>query len=218
MALVVWAATLEATRPRRGVPVLVLLALAGMLRPEAWFLAAMYWVLGGVEGDAGASGFMYAALAASGPSCGPRSTTWSPATRCSRCKYTRRRPRISAASARCPSCRAAIPGSSRTSSSCRCSLAAGLGAVLGVVISPRRMLMPIVLLRRRAGDVHRDRRRRRVGDRALPGRPGAGADGAGGGRDRRLDDARCRAGVRTAWMVGAAADRDRRRRATPRPG
>ena len=51
MALVVWAATLEATRPRRGVPVLILLALAGMLRPEAWFLAAMYWVLGGLEGD-----------------------------------------------------------------------------------------------------------------------------------------------------------------------
>ncbi len=39
MALVVWAATLEATQRRRGVPVLILLALAGMLRPEAWFLA-----------------------------------------------------------------------------------------------------------------------------------------------------------------------------------
>ena len=34
-----------------------------------------------------------------------------------------------------------------------------------------------------------DRRRRRVGDRALPGRPGAGADGVRRGRDRRLDDA-----------------------------
>ena len=42
---------------------------------------------------------------------------------------------------------------------------------------------------RRAGHVHRHRLRRRVGDRALPGRPGAGADGAGGGRGRRLDDA-----------------------------
>src|SRR3954447_10902575 len=44
MALVVWAATLEAKQPRRGVPVLLLLAFAGMLRPEAWFLAAMYFV------------------------------------------------------------------------------------------------------------------------------------------------------------------------------
>jgi hypothetical protein len=43
MALVVWAAAIEARSPRRGVPVLVLLAAAGLLRPEAWFLAAMYW-------------------------------------------------------------------------------------------------------------------------------------------------------------------------------
>src|ERR1044071_7474893 len=36
MALVVWAAVLEAQRPRRGTAVLVTLALAGLLRPEAW--------------------------------------------------------------------------------------------------------------------------------------------------------------------------------------
>ena len=30
---------------------LLLLAFAGMLRPEAWFLAAMYFVLGGVARD-----------------------------------------------------------------------------------------------------------------------------------------------------------------------
>src|SRR5215211_1781937 len=66
MALVVWAATLEATRPRRGVPVLVLLALAGMLRPEAWFLAAMYWVW--VAWTATwRERIVFAALAASGP-------------------------------------------------------------------------------------------------------------------------------------------------------
>src|SRR5690606_36976697 len=46
MALVVWAAVLEAERPRRGASVLWLLALAGMLRPEAWVLAGLYclWV------------------------------------------------------------------------------------------------------------------------------------------------------------------------------
>ena len=45
-ALVIWAAALEAERPRRGGPVWVLLALAGLLRPEAWALAALYavWV------------------------------------------------------------------------------------------------------------------------------------------------------------------------------
>jgi len=43
MALVVWAAAIEARIPRRGVPVLLLLCAAGLLRPEAWVLAAMYW-------------------------------------------------------------------------------------------------------------------------------------------------------------------------------
>jgi hypothetical protein len=44
MALVVWAAALEAQRSRRGTPVFVLLALAGMLRPEAWLMAGLYWL------------------------------------------------------------------------------------------------------------------------------------------------------------------------------
>jgi hypothetical protein len=43
-ALVVWAVALEAARPRRGVPVLVLLAVAGLVRPEAWLVAAAYWL------------------------------------------------------------------------------------------------------------------------------------------------------------------------------
>jgi hypothetical protein len=43
-ALIVWAAVLEAQRPRRGLPVLVLLTLAGLLRPEAWLLAGAYWL------------------------------------------------------------------------------------------------------------------------------------------------------------------------------
>jgi hypothetical protein len=44
VAFVVWAAVLEARQPRRGAPVLILLALAGLLRPEAWLYAAAYWV------------------------------------------------------------------------------------------------------------------------------------------------------------------------------
>jgi hypothetical protein len=44
MAMIVWAVLLEARRPRRGTAVLVLLALAGMLRPEAWLMAAAYWL------------------------------------------------------------------------------------------------------------------------------------------------------------------------------
>jgi hypothetical protein len=44
IALVVWAAVLEARSPRRGAPVMVLLVLAGLLRPEIWLFAAAYWL------------------------------------------------------------------------------------------------------------------------------------------------------------------------------
>ena len=40
--LVVGAVLLEAQRPRRGVPVLALLAVAGLVRPEAWVLSGLY--------------------------------------------------------------------------------------------------------------------------------------------------------------------------------
>lgn len=44
LAFVIWAAVLEVQRPRRGLAPLVLLALAGMLRPEAWLLGGVYWL------------------------------------------------------------------------------------------------------------------------------------------------------------------------------
>ena len=44
VALVVWAAVLETRRPRRGGAVLLLLALAGLLRPEFWLFSAVYWL------------------------------------------------------------------------------------------------------------------------------------------------------------------------------
>jgi hypothetical protein len=66
MALVVWAAVLEAARPRRGAPVLLLLAAAGLLRPEGWVLAALYW-LWLFRGATWRQRAVYAALAAIGP-------------------------------------------------------------------------------------------------------------------------------------------------------
>jgi len=44
LAFVVWAAALEAERPRRGTVVLVLLACAGLMRPEAWLLSGLYFL------------------------------------------------------------------------------------------------------------------------------------------------------------------------------
>ncbi len=44
VALLVWAIALEVARPRRGAAVLVLLAAAGLLRPDAWVLSGLYWL------------------------------------------------------------------------------------------------------------------------------------------------------------------------------
>ncbi|TMK55787.1 MAG: hypothetical protein E6G51_12140 [Actinobacteria bacterium] len=44
IALCLAALLVEAKRPRAGWPVLVLLALAGLLRPEAWLFAVAYWL------------------------------------------------------------------------------------------------------------------------------------------------------------------------------
>jgi Dolichyl-phosphate-mannose-protein mannosyltransferase len=44
VALIVWAIVLEVERPRRGAPVLLVLAAAGLLRPDAWVLSGAYWL------------------------------------------------------------------------------------------------------------------------------------------------------------------------------
>jgi hypothetical protein len=44
VALVLAALLVETRRPRAGAPVLALLAIAGLLRPEAWLLSGAYWL------------------------------------------------------------------------------------------------------------------------------------------------------------------------------
>jgi hypothetical protein len=44
VALIVWAVVLEVQRARRGTAVLLVLAAAGLLRPDAWLLAGVYWL------------------------------------------------------------------------------------------------------------------------------------------------------------------------------
>jgi hypothetical protein len=44
LALIVWAAVLETGRSRRGWPVLALLLVAGLIRPEAWLFSLAYWL------------------------------------------------------------------------------------------------------------------------------------------------------------------------------
>jgi hypothetical protein len=73
VALIVWAIALEVQRPRRGVPVFVLLAAAGLLRPDAWVLSGAYWLWCALPGRPGRPGppagvrLRYLALAASAP-------------------------------------------------------------------------------------------------------------------------------------------------------
>ena len=43
-ALVLWALAAHLVRPGRPVGVLVLLGLAGLIRPEAWLMAGLYWL------------------------------------------------------------------------------------------------------------------------------------------------------------------------------
>ena len=66
MALVVWAAALEVGRPRRGLPVFLLLTAAALLRPEAWILMGLYWLWFAWKAP-WRSRVGYAALAAVGP-------------------------------------------------------------------------------------------------------------------------------------------------------
>ena len=44
LALIMWAIALEAKRSHRGTPVFALLTAAGLLRPEAWLLAGLYFL------------------------------------------------------------------------------------------------------------------------------------------------------------------------------
>src|SRR4051794_22153258 len=66
LAFVVWAAALEVERPRRGWPVLILLLLASLMRPEAWLMAGLYVIWIGWHAS-WRDRFIYAGVAAAGP-------------------------------------------------------------------------------------------------------------------------------------------------------
>jgi hypothetical protein len=66
LAFVVWAAALEAERPRRGLPVFLLLAAASLMRPEAWLISGLYWLWWAIPADWPAR-IRYALLTGAGP-------------------------------------------------------------------------------------------------------------------------------------------------------
>jgi hypothetical protein len=67
LALVLWAAAMEARAPRRGRSVMVVLAVAGLLRPEAWVLAGAYWLWCGPAAPTRSPRWDLLALAAAAP-------------------------------------------------------------------------------------------------------------------------------------------------------
>jgi hypothetical protein len=64
---VLWAAAMEARAPRRGTAVMVVLAVAGLLRPEAWVLAGAYWLWCGWAAPTGSRRLDLLALAVAAP-------------------------------------------------------------------------------------------------------------------------------------------------------
>ncbi len=66
IALIVWATVLEIERPRRGTPVFLALAAAGLLRPDAWILSGCYWLWCSWRAD-NSSRLKYLALALIAP-------------------------------------------------------------------------------------------------------------------------------------------------------
>src|SRR3954453_4304892 len=145
MALVVWAAVLEGSRPKRGTSVFLLLAAAGLLRPEAGMLAALYW-LWMAWGASWRDRFKFAVLAAIGPVlwCATDAIVTGdplfslPHTSSSAEDLGRQR-----SLSELP---AAVPTFFQDLVKLPVLVASLAGIALGVVISPRRMLMPIVLL------------------------------------------------------------------------
>ncbi len=81
VALIVWATALEVERPRRGTVVLLTLAAAGLLRPDAWVLSGVYWLWCCWPGRAGTwrnPVAMQPARSSAMAASGPRPTTHPP--------------------------------------------------------------------------------------------------------------------------------------------
>jgi hypothetical protein len=125
--------------------VLILLSLAGMLRPEAWFLSAMYW-LWVVWKATWRERLLFTALAASGP------VTWAlvdalvTGDPMFSLTYTSASAEDLGRQKSLSELPSAVPQFFENLVKLPVLAGAVVGTIVGVVISPRRMLMPVVLL------------------------------------------------------------------------
>jgi hypothetical protein len=146
MAMVVWAAVLEAQRTRRGWPVFLLLALAGMLRPEAWLLAGLYFLWMALGERTWGRRARWAALAAIGPLvwCAVDfAVTGDPLFSLT---YTSSSAEDLGRQRTLSEIPTAVPYFLSSLVKLPVWLAALAGIVIAALASPRRMVMPLVLL------------------------------------------------------------------------
>lgn len=144
MALVMWAAVLEARRPRRGTPVLLLLAAAGMLRPEAWVLAGLYWLWVAWRAT-WRQRAVYAALAALGPLVWTATDFIVTGDPLFSLLYTSGSAEDLGRQRSLSELPTAIPGFLNLIVKLPILLAAAGGMVLAVALAPRRALVPLAL-------------------------------------------------------------------------
>jgi hypothetical protein len=145
LAVVLWAAVVEARAPRRHpVVVLTMLAAAGLMRPEAWLLTGLYW-LWLVPRLTWRQRILYAALGAVGP------LVWSGVDLAvtGNWKYSLTATGDLAASLGRNKGASAVPGALYsfliTLAKFPVVVAGTAGLVLAVVLTPRRAMMPLIL-------------------------------------------------------------------------
>jgi hypothetical protein len=145
LAVVMVAAVVEARAPRRRpIVVLLLLGAAGLMRPEAWVLAALYW-LWLFRGASWARRAQYAALAAIGP------VVWSAVDYAvtGNYKYSLTATGDLAAKLGRNKGIEAVPDAMYTFlitlTKFPIAVAGAIGLVLAVALTPRRAAMPLVL-------------------------------------------------------------------------
>jgi len=144
MAMIMWAAVLEGRRPHRGTSVFLLLAAAGMLRPEGWLLAGLYflWMAYGATWRQRAK---YAALTAIGP------LTWAAVDFAVTgdplfsLHYTSSSAEDLGRQRTLSELPSALPYFFANIIKLPVLLAAAAGLVIALVITPRRMIMPLAL-------------------------------------------------------------------------
>lgn len=144
MAMVIWAAVLEAASPRRGIPVFLLLAAAGLLRPEAWVLAGLYFLWMAYKAT-WRQRFAYAALTAVGPLGWAATDFLATGDPLFSLTYTSGSAEALGRQRTLSQIPFALPGFFASLIKLPVLVAALAGLALAAWISPRRMVMPFVL-------------------------------------------------------------------------